>query len=214
MPSIRLVTLLCSFLLFGAAVAQNASQLSDQALVAALRAGGYNIYFRHAATEWSQQDKVNAEGDWSSCDPAKIRQLSDAGRQTAAAIGEAILALQIPIGRVLASPYCRTLETARRMQVGDVETSTDIMNMRVASYFGGTEAIAESARQRLSAPPEDGTNSILVAHGNVLISATGVYPQEAEGIVFQPDGNGSYSVAARISPEQWTRLASVYGNRP
>jgi phosphohistidine phosphatase SixA len=214
MPSIRLVTLLCSFLLFGAAVAQNASQLSDQALVAALRAGGYNIYFRHAATEWSQQDKVNAEGDWSSCDPAKIRQLSDAGRQTAAAIGEAIRALQIPIGRVLASPYCRTLETARRMQVGDVETSTDIMNMRVASYFGGTEAIAESARQRLSAPPEDGTNSILVAHGNVLISATGVYPQEAEGIVFQPDGNGSYSMAARISPEQWTRLASVYGNRP
>jgi phosphohistidine phosphatase SixA len=213
MKYIRLFMLPFSLFVLAVAAARSETPLTDQALVEALRAGGYNIYFRHAATEWSQQDHINAAGDWTSCDPAKVRQLADSGRRTAAAVGDAIRALQIPVASVLASPYCRTVETARLLQLGEVETTTDIMNMRVAGYFGGTEAIAASARRRLSTPPPAGTNTILVAHGNVLVNATSVYPQEAEGVVFQPDGNGSYAVAARISPEQWARLADDYGNQ-
>jgi hypothetical protein len=44
--------------------------LSGKALITALRRGGYNIYFRHAAIDWTQNDRVAAEGDWTSCDPA------------------------------------------------------------------------------------------------------------------------------------------------
>ncbi len=91
----------------------------------------------------------------------------------AKAIGDAIRALGIPIGRVLASPYCRTVETASLLYLGEVTTTTDVMNTRVATYFGGTEAIAARARQRLSTPPPAGSNTVLVAHGNVLRAATG-----------------------------------------
>ena len=63
--------------------------LHGQALVKALRAGGYHIYFRHAATEWSQSDQVVKAGDWTSCEPDKMRQLADRGRHMARAIGEA-----------------------------------------------------------------------------------------------------------------------------
>jgi broad specificity phosphatase PhoE len=193
------------------ATAQTGDELDGRALVEALRQGGYNLYFRHAATDWSQNDRVTKAGDWTSCDPDSMRQLAEAGRQTARAIGDAIRALCIPVGRVLASPYCRTVETARLMQLGGVETTTDIMNTRVAEYFGGPEAIAARTRQRLSTPPRAGTNSVLVAHGNILRTATAVYPREAEAIVFRPEGNGKYTVVARLSRQAWEHLAAEHG---
>ena len=208
-----LVVLLSGFALFDVAGAQSTAELEGRALVAALREGGFNIYFRHAATDWSQSDQVSREGDWTSCDSGQMRQLSEAGQKTAAAIGEALRLLQIPIGKIFASPYCRTVQTARYMNVGSVETTIDIINMRVAEYFGGTSAIAERTRRRLSMPPKGGTNTLLVAHGNVLVTATGVYPQESEAVVFRPEGNGSYSVVARISPQEWSHLAAGHNDR-
>lgn len=190
--------------------AQNGARLSGEPLVRALRQGGYNIYFRHAATDWSQSDHVREAGDWTSCDPARIRQLSDQGRKTARAVGGAIRALGIPVGRVLASPYCRTVETATLMDLGNVETTIDVMNMRVAAYFGGRSAIVKTARARLATPPASGTNTVIVAHGNVARDSTPVYPGEAEGVVFRPNGSGGFSVVARVSPEEWARLANEF----
>ena len=48
--------------------AQTEPTLSDEALAQTLREGGFNIYFRHAATDWSQSDEVSKAGDWLSCD--------------------------------------------------------------------------------------------------------------------------------------------------
>ena len=207
-----MVLLLSGTTLFVVAAAQTTPELEGLALVESLRKGGYNIYFRHAATDWSQNDQVSKAGDWTSCDPNKMRQLSEAGRKTAGIVGEAIRALQIPIGQVLASPYCRTVETARNMKLGPVEKTTDIMNMRVAGYFGGTSAIAARTNGRLSMLPPAKTNTVLVAHGNVLVTATDVYPQEAEAIVFRPEGNGTWTFVARISPQEWALLAAEHGD--
>jgi phosphohistidine phosphatase SixA len=207
-----MVVLLNGIALFDLAAAQVTIELEGPALVEALRKGGYNIYFRHAATDWSQNDQVSKTGDWTSCDPGKMRQLSEIGRKTAGTVGEAIRALQIPIGQVLASPYCRTVETARNMKLGPVETTTDIMNLRVAEYFGGTPAIVAHTHRRLSMAPQPDTNTVLVAHGNVLVTTTDVYPQEAEAIVFRPEGNGTWTFVARISAQEWTRLAAEYGD--
>ena len=205
-----IVVLLNAIALFDVVAAQTTPGLKGLALVEALRNGGYNIYFRHAATDWSQNDQVSKAGDWTNCDPAKMRQLSKAGRKT---VGNAIRALQIPIGQVLASPYCRTVETARNMKLGPVETTTDIMNLRVAEYFGGTSTIAARAYRRLSMLPKTDTNTVLVAHGNVLVTATDVYPQEAEAIVFRPEGDGTCTFVARISPQEWARLAAEYSDQ-
>ena len=181
---------------------------STAALVRALQGGGYNLYFRHAATDWSRSDRVSRAGDWTSCDPDRMRQLSDAGRATASRVGQAIRVLGVPVGRVLASPYCRTVETARLLGLGEVETTTDIMNLRVAEYFGGREAIAERARARLAVPPRAGTNTVLVAHGNVARLATGVYPDEGEAAVFRPRDGGRFEHVGNVSPEAWQQLAT------
>ena len=181
--------------------------LNGEALVRALQTGGYNIYFRHAQTDWSQDDHIQETGDWTSCDPSRVRQLADAGRQISRTVGNAIRALGIPIGPVLASPYCRTVETATLMDLGPVETTTDIMNLRVAAYFGGREAIVGTARRRLGTVPHPGTNTVLIAHGNVARAATEVYPDEAEAAVFRPHGASRFTFVGRLKPADWVALA-------
>ena len=122
---ILLLGVLCAVTLPG-----SAGTLEGEALVEALRAGGYNLYFRHAATEWSQDDQVRDRDDLPSCDPSRMRQLSAEGREAARRVGEAMRRLAVPVGEVWASPYCRTVETAEAMAVGDVRTTDDVLNYK------------------------------------------------------------------------------------
>jgi broad specificity phosphatase PhoE len=209
----RLTTSVCALLWFGLclpASAQEGPGLTGELLISALRQGGYNLYFRHAETDWSQSDRISQKDDWSSCDPGQVRQLSDSGRRSAKMAGEAMRALGIPVALVLASPYCRTMETAKYLGLGPVVATTDIINMRVSEYFDGREAVAERARQRLASVPPAGGNTVLVAHGNVAIAATTIYPGEAEALVFRPDGQG-FEFVGRLTPEQWQDLAEAGG---
>jgi phosphohistidine phosphatase SixA len=186
-----------------------------QALVDALRGGGYVIYFRHTATDSSQSDEETGDEWWTSCDPAAMRQLSPQGQAQAQAIGEALRALDIPVGEVWASPYCRTVETARLMDVGPVEPTDDLMNMLAADLAGGEAAVTARARQRLGTNPVTGTNTILVAHGNVFQAAAGVTLAEGEAAVVAPGGTAGdapvFALVARVLPEEWTELAAQYG---
>lgn len=193
----------------GAAAAEPQGELHGAALIAALRAGGHTLYFRHAATDWSQQDSVEQAGDWTSCDPARFRQLSDQGRATARAIGAAMRALAVPVARVLASPYCRTVQTAELMDLAPVETTDAVINMRVASYFGGRQAVLATAQALLQTPPPMASNTLVVAHGNVARDATPVYPDEAEAVIFRPDGAGGFHFVGRLSPTDWVQLAAA-----
>lgn len=182
-------------------------ELSNDALLEALRAGGHNIYFRHVATDWSQSDRVLEADDWLSCDSTRMRQLSAAGRAAARDIGNAIRRLQIPVGEIFASPYCRTMETARLFALGPVRDSIEVMNLRAADYFGGRAAVIASAQKLLATPPSGKGNRIIVAHGNLAREATPVYPAEGEGLVFRLDGLGGFVLLGRLTSDAWARLA-------
>ena len=184
-----------------------ADTLDDSALLAALRAGGLNLYFRHVATDWSQSDQVSESGDWQDCDPARMRQLSDDGRTDARTIGAAIRALAIPVSEVLASPYCRTRETAELMQLGEVVDTFQVMNLRAADYVGGRAAVVADAQALLASVPMPG-NRIISAHGNVARNATPYYPQEGEALVFRPDGE-RFRLLGRITVSDWARLLAL-----
>ena len=201
------------FLLFALLIpvtseADGDAPLTQQDLVELLRQGGYSLYFRHEATDWSQSDSILNHGDWLSCDASQVRQLSAAGREAAKATGAAIRALGIPVAELLASPYCRCMETAALMQLGTVEASEAVINMRIASYFGGRDAVVETARALLARRPPDGSNRVIVAHGNVAINATSVYPDEGEGLIFKADAAGGFEFVGRLSPEDWQRLVA------
>ena len=132
-----------------------------------------------------------------------MRQLSEEGRRTAAEIGDAFRKLKIPVGKIYSTEYCRTKETAELFGLGRVETSRLIMNMLAADFFGGSQAVIDRARKVFAQKPKPGTNTILVAHGNLVRDATGAYPGEAGAVVFRPDENGSFKIVAEVPAEVW-----------
>lgn len=181
----------------------------DDALVEALRGGGHTLYFRHAATDWTQSDRVSRAGDWTSCDGARMRQLSDQGRAAAARIGAAIKALGIPIGEIRTSPYCRAVDTAKAMDLGPVTPTEAIMNMRAADFVGGPDAVVARLRRILATPPPDGTNRLIAAHGNLMRAATGTYAAEGGAAIFaaDPGAEHGFRLVAEVAPEDWAALA-------
>lgn len=173
--------------------------LEGAALVRALRGGGYTLYFRHTATDFSQHDR--AMTGYAEC--ATQRNLSDAGRAQARAIGEAIRALGLPVGEVIASPFCRTMETGRLM-FGRAEPSTV-----VRGYEGTSPANADYARlvALLASPPAPGTLRMITSHGNPFRAVAGPpHLGEGEAAVLKPAG-ASFVVVARIRPGDWAGLA-------
>ena len=202
------LVLLAALLLIGFSFSTRAELLAGHSLVNALRQGGHHVYFRHEATDWSQEDHVSQAGDWLSCDGNRIRQLSEQGREQATATGKAIRQLGIPVGPVWASPYCRTMETARLLDLGAVVASEAVINMRVAHFFGGRSEIVKTTQKLLSSLLPEGENSIIVAHGNVAREATPAYPGEGEALIFKPDGVAGFRLVGRLTPEQWLQLAA------
>ena len=85
-----------------------AAAASDQ-LWALLKGGGQVILIRHAITTPGVGDPPGMRLD----DCSTQRNLTDEGRRDARRLGEAFRARGIPVGRVLSSPWCRCLETAR-----------------------------------------------------------------------------------------------------
>lgn len=181
--------------------------LTERELLAELQDGGHVIYFRHARTDWSQHDDVRAAGDWTSCDPERMRQLSEQGRDTARAVGAAMRRLEIPVATVLASEYCRCVQTAELLDLGPVETTRDILNARAAEYIGGRDRLARTARHRLGTAPPDGTNTVLVGHGNVFLLVAGERPPEGGAAVVHPEGDGEFTLLGILSAEAWTASA-------
>lgn len=179
----------------------------EPALLESLRTGGHVLYFRHAATEWSQADRHQDAG-WESCAPAEMRQLSAAGRDTARRVGEAMRRLRIPVARVVASEFCRTMETARLLDLGPVETSRGLVNMTHAQHAGGVDALARRARTLMATMPPEGANTVLVGHGNVFMLVSDRRPVEAGAVVLRPDGAGGFEVVAHVAPAEWLALAN------
>src|SRR5579864_3519136 len=106
-------------LLAGAAPAQT---LSGEALVKALRQGGYVIVMRHASSPREVPDKQTANPD----NTKPERQLDAEGRTTATAFGKALRDLKIPIGEVLVSPTYRAMETVRLAKLSDPKPQPEL----------------------------------------------------------------------------------------
>ncbi len=174
--------------------------LEGQALVDALRRGGYVLYIRHTSTDFGQND----EGMTSFDDCTKQRNLTEQGRAEARAIGAAIAKLAIPIGDVLASPFCRTMETARLIYGRATPTRAAV---------GGPAAPSDSERyaalrKLLTTPVPPGTNLAISSHGNPFRAVAGTpYLAEGEVAVIEPRGRDGFRIVARITKDQWATLS-------
>jgi phosphohistidine phosphatase SixA len=151
--------------------------------VAALREGGYVIYFRHARADRSQTDSDLSEV--TNC--ASQRNLTDEGRDQARLIGESIAALAIPVGEVLSSELCRARETAE-LAFGRTTPTPDLSSYDTAASETEVRERIEALRRLLATPPALGTNTVLVGHQFNIGDAADISLGDGEAAVFLPLG--------------------------
>jgi virginiamycin B lyase len=184
-----------------AGAAPSVAGLEGPALADALREGGYVIYFRHAATDFSQEDTDTR--DLQNC--RTQRNLTSQGRADARVIGRAFRRLRIPVGAVLASRYCRTRQTAQ-LAFGRVRTTIDLTSLPSASTERERSRRIAALRRLLATAPRKGVNTVLVGHLFNIQAAANVSLDEGEAAVFEPRGRGRFRLVARVLPRQWTAL--------
>jgi phosphohistidine phosphatase SixA len=199
----RSLILLLTFALLQGSPWQVAAQsptLAGPALVKALREGGLILYFRHASTDFGQNDDQMTGYE----DCAKQRNLTDRGRAEARDIGVAMKRLELPIGDVVASPFCRTMETARLI-FGSATASAAV---RGGPARPESEERYAALRKLLSTPPRPGTDLAIVSHGNPFNAVVGApYLAEGEAAVIRPLGAQGFVVIARVPKNAWDSLA-------
>jgi hypothetical protein len=185
-------------LLFLVAFASSGWAQLDPSLVSELRKGGYVLYLRHTSTDFSQDDSKMTSYE----DCANQRNLTDKGRDEARAIGAHIKRLGIPIGAVLASPFCRTMETAR-LAFGAAQPTQDVRGGPLRTDDPTRYA---PLRKFLSSKVPKGENRVISSHGNPFRAVAGPpYLAEGEIAVVRPEGE-RFTVLARIRPEDWSSL--------
>jgi phosphohistidine phosphatase SixA len=168
----------CSVLVF--------AQDQEAVIWNAVRAGGHVVLLRHAIAPGMGDPPGFTLGNCSS-----QRNLSDEGRAQAAKIGELFRANGIRKARVFSSQWCRCLDTARLLEVGQVQ-ELPILN----SFFERSEREQEQTQALRKWLAEQHLNEplVLISHQVNITALTGVYPASGELIVIRMSKSGAISV--------------------
>ncbi|WP_157979428.1 histidine phosphatase family protein [Rhodoferax ferrireducens] len=182
----RLLTLL-------AVLAWSPFALADEAaLWSLLQGGGQVVLIRHALTTAGVGDPPGM----TLADCNTQRNLNEEGRAQARQLGVAWHARGVAVGRLLSSPWCRCVETARLAFGQTPELASALGNL-----FDHPERVARQLTELtplVSQTPARG-NTVLMSHGSTIQALTGISPATAEMVVLTPQGSGGFTVAGRLS---------------
>jgi phosphohistidine phosphatase SixA len=171
-----------------------ASALSEKT-IGLLKSGGHVILMRHAQT-------VPGAGDpegFKLGDCATQRNLSDAGREDARRFGAALRRDGVVIGRVLSSPWCRCIDTAK-LALPDSNVEADAS---LSSFF----AVRDPAERRDALGKMRATiagwsgsgNLLMVSHQQTISALAGEHLAQGAMLVLKPKPGG-FDVVAEDQP--------------
>ncbi|HRK18450.1 MAG TPA: histidine phosphatase family protein [Hyphomicrobiaceae bacterium] len=182
------------------------SRLTDAELAKALVRGGHVIVMRHAA----------ADPDKADTDPlnfANIRRqqpLTEGGKASARAFGEAMRRLGVKFEAVLTSRFNRAVQTAVLAGFADPKPSLALTEGSLVVSPNENRNRAVMLRQIMGQPVTPGFNRLLISHRANLAQALGrewYEVKEGEASIFKVD-NGAYTLVARVQIDEWPRIAS------
>jgi phosphohistidine phosphatase SixA len=153
------------------------SRADTAAAWAALRAGKAVALIRHA-----DAPGIGDPAGYKLEDCSTQRNLSERGKAQAAAIGALFRANQVAVSRIISSPWCRCLETARLMDVGPVAVDASFSNAFVL-----TDRRDElKARGSAVISAWQSGNLLVVTHGANIAALSGQQVAPAETLVVEP----------------------------
>ncbi|MFK7963550.1 MAG: histidine phosphatase family protein [Burkholderiaceae bacterium] len=185
--------LLALLLLFGSAVsAQSVPELSVKDAAKRLANGGYILMMRHSRTVPGTGDPPGFK--LKKCDTQ--RNLSEAGRQQAIALGRAFAEANIPLAEVRHSQWCRCRDTAW-LAFGKAIPVTDLKALNSTFAGQGDPAAQQAALKEQAAALTTGTNVMWVTHQVIVSGATGLWTSQGDVLATQLV-DGEFVVRFRI----------------
>jgi phosphohistidine phosphatase SixA len=154
---------------------------------AALVQGGHVALIRHGNAPPGYGDPPGFKID----DCKTQRNLDERGRAQARALGEAFRQHGVRVDRVLSSPWCRCLETARLLAVGPVETSWALIPIQPRA-----PGRLHKLQELVAAWRGPGT-LVLVTHGFTVQALLGFVPDQSATVVLKP-GSGNSTPAELV----------------
>lgn len=155
---------------------------------------GYVILLRHAQTVPGTGDPPGFKLN----DCSTQRNLSKEGKAQAVRIGDRFRQRQIPISRVLSSQWCRCLDTAKLMNIGNVELFPAL------NFFfdeRSTEAQPTQKVRQFILQNQKANGAILMVTHQVNITAlSGVVPQQGEAVVMQVRDGDRLEMLSQLDP--------------
>ena len=164
---------------------------ADDAAWSALRAGGHVALMRHADAPGGVGDPPGFRVD----ECATPRNLSATGRADAKRIGARLKSEGIAVDQILASPWCRCIDTATLLQLGPVEAAPTFGNVVVLR--DQTEALTAGARAVIG--KWTGRGSLLVVtHGANILALTSISPASGEIVVVRSGSTAGIEPVGRL----------------
>ncbi|MEE3044554.1 MAG: histidine phosphatase family protein [Pseudomonadota bacterium] len=169
-----------------------ANETDDTAPWEIWKRDGVHALMRHAVAPGTGDPANFRIGDCST-----QRNLDQTGRDQARETGRKISEMGIRIDLVLSSEWCRCVDTATLLDLGQV-TKEPSLN----SFFRdrSTESVQTSQITDLLSELPPGTKTLLVTHQVNITALTGIYPRSGEIILIRPTENGKIETLARLMP--------------
>jgi phosphohistidine phosphatase SixA len=165
---------------------------ADEALWAALAEGGHVALMRHA-----QAPGTGDPEGFRLNDCGTQRNLDQTGREQARRTGHAFREHGVAVGRVLSSQWCRCLETAELLALGEVFPFPPLN-----SFFGdrAREPVqTEAVRAFLAEADAEGPSLVMVTHQVNITALTGIFPASGEIVVLRLGGAAIFETIGAIA---------------
>ncbi len=159
----------------------------DAAMWRLLKDGGAVALMRHTATAQGVGEQPGMRID----DCATQPNLTEEGKRHAKAIAEALRVHGIQFDRVISSPLCRCLDTAR-LAFGRVDET------QVLTHGGLEDQRLHTREMRAVASEKKRGATVIVSQGRIVEAVTGVMPAPGEMVVVSPAGEGRFEVRGRL----------------
>ncbi len=140
---------------------------------------GKILFLRHASAP-GNGDPAN----FSLNDCASQRNLDDAGRQQATALGTLFRQHEIVFPRIYSSQWCRCHETAKLLNIGPV---VNILGLN--SFYQNIlprEETLDALRIVMSNLPDDGGLTLMVTHYVTISAITGIGVESGGAVAYEP----------------------------
>ena len=186
---------LCGWMLVLGVLTPTLATASDIDLATRLQQGGHVLMLRHAHAP-GFGDPPGFELD----DCATQRNLDASGRAQATAIGEWLRRQGVREAKVYSSQWCRSLETARLLNLGPVKPLPALNSFFERTHDRVSSLIALNAF--FARQPADGPLIILVTHFVNIEAVAGFSVGSGEGVLLQLQAGAAPRVVGRVDFKQ------------